>query len=168
MLQRDILEKRELYHRILSKVREILGDRLRAVIVFGSHVYLGGGNDIDLAVVIDGSLDPKSKLKLEYRVKKALEKAMPGNVFDVHAFNVEDFKENLEPGTALSGLALGYKLLYGEEAIEQLIIGFLEKLSREKYILHNKYGSWNLSFHAKVLYKLKQRQHEERVAEDKK
>jgi predicted nucleotidyltransferase len=156
-LQRGTLERKELYDRILSKVKEALDGRLEAVIVFGSSIYLGQGEDIDLIIVVNGSLSIRDKLELEYKLKRLLEKAIPGTIFDVHVFDREGFRENLKPGTVLSGLALGYRVIYGGEKVEPLIIEFLKQLSKEKYILHNRYGTWNLSLHAKILYKLKTR-----------
>ena len=99
----------------------------------------------------------KEKLKLEHKVRQVLQKAVRGKVFDVHIFSLEEFKENLQPGTLLSGLALGYEVIYGEEVVEPLILNFLRKLSNEKYVLHNKYGTWDLSFHAKITWKLRSR-----------
>ena len=154
-MQKNTLEKKELYNKITLKTKEILGENLKAIIVFGSTIYLGKGKDIDLIIIIDKEIDVKDKLKLEYKLKQILQKTIPNKIFDVHIFNLKEFKENLKPGTMLSGLALGYETIYGEQVIEPLILEFLQKLSREKYILHNKYGTWNLSFHAKITYRLK-------------
>ncbi len=156
-MQKNTLEKKELYNKITLKVKEIIGENLKAIIVFGSTIYLGKGKDIDLIIIIDKEINIRGKLELEYKLKQILQKIIPNKIFDIHVFNLKEFKENLQPGTMLSGLALGYEIIYGEQVVEPLILGFLKKLSREKYILHNKYGTWNLSFHAKITYKLKTR-----------
>ena len=134
-----------------------MGKNLRAVIVFGSTIYMGKGKDIDLIVVTDEEINMKDKLKLEYRLKQVLQRTVKDKIFDVHIFNLEEFKKNLQPGSMLSGLALGYEVIYGDQVVEPLILNFLKQLSRGKYILHNRYGTWDLSFHARIMYKLKLR-----------
>lgn len=153
----DILERKELYSKIVLRIKEILGGNLRAIIMFGSTIYMGGGKDIDLIVVTDEEIDLKNKLELEYRLKQVLQRTVKDKIFDVHIFNLEEFERNLQPGTMLSGLALGYEVIYGDQVVEPLILNFLKQLSRGKYILHNRYGTWDLSFHARITYKLKLR-----------
>ncbi len=154
---KDILGRRELYDEVKSRIKNVLGSNLVAIVVFGSTIYVGEGEDVDLVVVVNEEIDLKEKLKLEHKVRQVLQKAVRGKVFDVHIFSLEEFKENLQPGTLLSGLALGYEVIYGEEVVEPLILNFLRKLSNEKYVLHNKYGTWDLSFHAKITWKLRSR-----------
>lgn len=156
-MQRGTLRRRELYDKITLKTKEIIGGCLKAVIVFGSTIYLGKGKDVDIIIITDKEVSMKKKLKLEYEVKCALQREIPKFTFDVHVFSLEEFKENLRPGTPLSGLALGYETIWGEQVVEQLILNFLKRLSKERYILHNEYGAWNLGFHAQVTYKLKAR-----------
>ncbi len=152
---RGILSLRELYETIILRIKELLDQDLVGVIIFGSTVYLGRGRDIDLIVVVKKERDPRESLSLEYKLRRILEEEFKGLAFDVHVFSFKEFKENLKPGTFLSGLALGYEILHGEPLLEPLILEFLKELSREKYILHNKYGSWNLSHYAKITYNLK-------------
>lgn len=155
-----ILGGRELLDKVASKVKEIIRGDLKAIIVFGSMIYLGRGRDVDLIIVVGGENDVRSKLEMEHKLRRVLQKEIPGLVFDVHVFSLEEFKENLKPGTMLSGLALGYEVVEGGDVVEPLILNFLKELSREKYMLHNKYGSWNISFHAKITYKLRQRRYQ--------
>ncbi len=154
-MQKNILEKEELYNKIIIEAKKILGPSLKNIIVFGSYVYLGKGSDIDLIVIIDKEINLKDKLKLEHKLSYTLQNVYRNIIFDVHIFNLNEFKENLKPGTFLSGLALGYEIIYGDSTLNNIILSFLQKLSKEKYILHNKYGTWNLSFYAKITYKLK-------------
>jgi len=74
---------------------------------------------------------------------------------DPHVMDLEMFRENLVPGSFLSGLALGYEIVYDRIGVEKLILEFLEKLAKTKYVLHNEYGSWELSRHAYILLKRK-------------
>ena len=97
----------------MFKSKEILGENLKAIIVFGSTIYLGKGKDIDLIIIIDKEINIRGKLELEYKLKQILQKTIPNKIFDVHVFNLKEFKENLQPGTMLSGLALGYEIIYG-------------------------------------------------------
>ncbi len=128
---------------------------MKSIIVFGSTIYMGRGRDIDLIVIIDKLKGLAEKQELEYTLMIELMKKHKDLIFDVHVMDIELFRENLVPGTFLSGLALGYTILYDEINIEKQILDFLNKLSREKYILHNKYGSWDLSKHARIMLRLK-------------
>ncbi len=152
---RSTLGLRESYELVISKVKEVVGKDLVGILIFGSTIYLGSGEDVDLVVIISSELSLKDRFKVEYRVKKELERLFKSLIFDVHILSIEEFRNNLKPGSFLSGLALGYEVIYGKLVLEPLILDFLNELSKEKYILHNKYGTWNLSHHAKVLYKIK-------------
>jgi len=145
--------------RVLSKIvvflERFFGDKLLSIILFGSTVYMGFGRDIDLIVVVDEEIDLYSKFDTEYRLRSrlCLDYRLCG--VDIHVMDIDLFKENLKPSTFLSGLALGYKILYDRIGIEKQILDFMEKLVKEKYIIHNKYGSWNISFYAERILKRK-------------
>jgi len=156
-LRRITLEKRELYNLLTSIIGDFLVDRLKAIIVFGSMIYLGKGNDLDLLIIIDTLDTLKEKFNLESKISQILRREFPDYNFDVHIFSVEEFKDNLSPGSFLSGLALGYEVIYDKVNLESEILLFLERLSKDKYLLHNRYGTWNLGFHAKITYRLKRR-----------
>lgn len=132
-----------------------LKNALRGVIVFGSSVYFKSARDIDLIIIVDGSLSLKEKMKLELKLSRKLRKSLGGIFFDIHVMDLNMFKENLVPGSFLHGLALGYEVIYGNSKIKKLILNFLKEISNEKYMIHDKYGSWDLSFHAKRTYKRK-------------
>ncbi len=149
-MRRTILERGELYDALVRVVESVVKGRVLGVIVFGSTVYLGRGRDIDVLVVVEGDIDAKEKVRLELEVSRRLRKVFGGLVFDVHVMSLNDFRENLTPGSFLSGLALGYEVLVDRADIEDDILGFLERLANEKYILHNRYGDWNLSHYARV------------------
>jgi len=161
-LWRVILEREELYSRIVSVVRSFFGSELEAVIVFGSYIYMGGGRDIDLIIVVKEK-PTKNKIELEYKIKRLLEDSIPGAVFDIHILSIDEFRDNLSPGTVLAGLALGYEAIFGENLVEPLILDFLEKLTSERYVLHNRYGSWSIAHHAKLLLKIKKKHEEEKT-----
>ncbi len=93
-------------------------------------------------------------LSEEYLLAKSLERSIR-RPLDIHVFGMKGLRENLVPGSFLSGLALGYKVLYDEGGVEEMILSFLEKLSKTTYRLHNMYGSWSLGFHASVTLKAK-------------
>ncbi len=137
-----------MYEVLLSVSRKMFGDALCAVVVFGSSVYMGRGRDIDVLIVIDRDMDVKEKIGLELSFLKELRSTGMIPLVDVHILSLRDFEDNLVPGSFLSGLALGYRILLDVCGIEDRIIRFLERLSKEKYVLHNRYGSWNLSFYA--------------------
>ena len=154
-MQNPILGRRGFYEEIARAVAEALDKRVLGVIVFGSTVYIGVGVDIDVLVIVDGDVDLKKKFKLEHELSRRLSRVFKNRIFDVHVMSIGEFRENLEPGSFLSGLALGYQVIIDKAGVEEQILEYLKRLSREKYVLHNKYGDWNLSFYAKVLYKLK-------------
>jgi len=57
------------------------------------------------------------------------------------------------PGSFLSGLALGYEVIYDKSQgrIHELIMKMLEELSESEHILVKRYGEWSLHIHAKHL-----------------
>ena len=156
-MRRITLGKRELFNLLTSLIGDFLKDRLKAIVVFGSMIYLGRGNDLDLIIVIDSLDTLKEKFNLESKISQILHREFPDYNFDIHVFSVEEFKGNLSPGSFLSGLALGYEVIYDKVDLESEILFFLKRLSEEKYLLHNKYGTWNLSFYAKITYRLKRK-----------
>ncbi len=154
-MPRSTLSRREFYERIAEAVKRVLGDSVLGIILFGSYIYMGRGRDIDLVIVVREEVSARKRFDLELAVSRELRKIARDTVFDVHILSMEDFKRNLTPGTFLSGLALGYEILLDKADINNEILKFLQKLASEKYILHNRHGTWNLSHHARVLLKLK-------------
>lgn len=153
-MRRGILERKELYDNIVRVLRESVRYDVLAIIVFGSSIYFGRGKDIDIIVVVSERLSYRDKIELEYKIRSFFLRR--GIVLDVHVLDIFMFKENLRPGTFLCGLALGYEIIYAKDSIvEDKILCFLKKLSEEKYVFHNKYGTWNLTHHARITYKRK-------------
>ena len=87
--------------------------------------------------------------------RKYLETLVGDSVADVRILSVSEFR--LKPGSPLLGLVLGYDVLYGGSVLEPLILNFLKELLRDKYVLHNEYGTWNLSHYARITYNLRVR-----------
>ncbi|HDN75901.1 MAG TPA: hypothetical protein ENG05_02095, partial [Acidilobales archaeon] len=67
---KDILGRRELYDEVKSRIKNVLGSNLVAIVVFGSTIYVGEGEDVDLVVVVNEEIDLKEKLKLEHKVRQ--------------------------------------------------------------------------------------------------
>ncbi len=149
------LERKGFYKEIARALEDYLGESIVGALIFGSTVYAGSGRDIDILVIVDEDLDVKSKIRLEHSISRKLSSFFKNSIFDVHVMSTGEFRENLKPGSFLSGLALGYQVLIDKAGIEEYVLEFLKTLSREKLVLHNKYGSWDLSFHASVLYNIK-------------
>ncbi len=127
-----------------------LRDRPLGIIVFGSMFYMGGGGDLDLLVILERVEGPlKKRFEDESSISREIFREL-GVLADVHIFDLEGLRENLAPGTFLSGLALGYELICGEAMVEELILAFLERLAEERYIFHNRYGRWDLAMHARL------------------
>ena len=137
--------------KISSLVKTIRSDVI-AIILFGSTVYMGRGRDLDVIVIVENYFKDPINDSIELRTK--LNKMLKYNpIVDVHVFTIEDFKSNLTPGSFLSGLALGYEIIYDRSRghIHELIMKMLEELSRSEHILVNRYGEWSLHVHAKHL-----------------
>ncbi len=141
---------------IVKIIREVLGDRLRAIIVFGSTVYLGSGRDVDMLVVTNSDIDEKLRTRFSSTICAEIIRRLKITP-NICIMSYTEFLENLAPGTFLSGLALGYIILYGDGEIESFIMKFLERLSKEQAVLHNRYGSWNLSYYARIQVSRKHR-----------
>ncbi len=149
-MQGGIFRRRELYEELKQFVLKALGERVLAIILFGSYIYWGTARDIDLLVIVEGSMTPREKVLLEYEISSQARKLdLP--FLDVHVLSMRDFRENLTPGTFLSGLALGYHVVLDKVDIESLILSFLEELSEDTYIFYNRHGKWNLSRMAVIL-----------------
>mgnify|MGYP000144322808 CR=1 FL=1 len=145
--------KKEFCDKVVDTITGFLGERVLAVILFGS------GRDIDLLVVVKDRIRIKEKLGIEYRITSILHKKFRDLEFDVHIFDYEAFLENLIPNSFLAGLALGYIVLLDKYGIEEKILEFLKRLSREKRVLINRYGEWNLSHYARITLNLKEKQY---------
>lgn len=156
-MQKGTLRIKESYEKIRKIIEDLLGKHVLGIVLFGSTIYMGKGHDIDIIIVVERDLNEKEKLDLEAEISRRLFRSMSGTVFDVHIMSLRDFENNLVPGSFLSGLALGYEILLDKVGIEDRIIKFLEDLSNTRYVLHNEYGEWNLSHHARVTLSIKRR-----------
>jgi len=133
-----------LEEKIFSLVKTMRSD-ITAIILFGSTVYMGRGRDLDIIVVVENYLKDPINDSIDLRTK--LNKILKYNpIVDVHVFTIEDFKSNLISGSFLSGLALGYEVIYdrSQGRIHELIMKMLEELSKSEHILVNRYGEWSL------------------------
>jgi len=142
-LLRNTLKKR-----VLSTIISARNDVI-SIILFGSTIYMGRGKDLDIIVIVEKYIKDQvnDSIDLRLRVNKELRYKI---VVDIHVFTINDFKNNLKPGTFLSGIALGYEVLYDKSngLINKLIENMLELLSRDKYTLVNRYGKWQLNIRA--------------------
>jgi len=142
--------------RVLSEVaawcRE-KGFELKALVLFGSAVYNSvKARDIDL-LVVDKLENPGKALlhaaELAARLRRAL-----GKPFDVVLLDTESLRENAQPGTVVSGLALGFKVLYDAVGFSKLVEEMLRSLTTTDY-RYFKEGRWiDLSIAARVKMKL--------------
>ncbi len=143
---------------MLSKILGFRSDVL-AVIFFGSCIYRGFGRDLDIIVVVkDYRVDSfRDSRQLRMYLDKSLEYRV---LTDVHVLSEKDFIGNLVPGTFLSGLALGYRIVYSRiDYLEEKILEMLEELAKTDYTLINRYGEWRLEHHAKIRLKQIKRKH---------
>ena len=135
-MREHILEREEFYKLLLDVVKDLLGRDLLSVIVFGSTVYMGGGRDVDVLVVVEDDIGMREKREVEYSIWRRLCRKHRVCDVDLHVLSFRDFILNLEVASFLSGLALGYVVIFDAIGVEKYILEFLNRLSREKYILH--------------------------------
>jgi predicted nucleotidyltransferase len=145
--------------RINQALSEVLADRLKSIILFGSSMYMGHGGDVDILVVIDRLEGLEEKISLEEKIIEYLNRLFDYRiVFDVHVLDTGGLDKNMEVGSFLSGLALGYKIIHDKLDIEEKILRMLEKLTEQRYIYFNRYGEWNISKIAKITLSIKKRE----------
>ncbi len=154
-MSRSIFDREELYDSIVNITLETLGDSVLAVVLFGSSVYLGRGEDIDVLIVVNQELNVKQKLRIEHEITSKLQSRYRNITFDVHIVHIQDLQDNIKGGF-LAGLALGYKILLDKCSIEDKILRGLEEIAKlDKLVLVNEYGRWNISHYARILLKKK-------------
>ncbi|MEM2069414.1 MAG: hypothetical protein QXY32_06770 [Nitrososphaerota archaeon] len=146
--------------RIIRMLETLLGTRLVSIILFGSSIYIGRGRDVDILILIDSISGLDEKMDLEEKVKMLLNRSFNYEVvFDAHILDLEQFNENLKIGSFLSGLSLGYQVIYDKNNVEEKIVEMLKTLSKSRYIMVNKYGRWNLSKIAEIKLRIKEKNH---------
>lgn len=122
------------------------GKRLKSLAIFGSSIYNPmRARDVDLLIVIDEIADALEKSSLELDIIKALKRLHPRALFDVLVFDEVSFKENLRPGAVLSGLVIGYEIIYDELGLNNLVEDLVRDVARGEYIVQKGERRINLS-----------------------
>jgi len=123
------------------------------VVLFGSYVYkYREARDIDIIVVVNELKDLEEKMRLEVRLTHVLRSALAIPV-DIIVFDLDSLKENLRPGTVLSGLVLGFRVLYDAVGFTRYFKELVKGLAQDDYVLYKK-RALRLSRLAKVMLKL--------------
>ena len=130
-----------MFYKIVERILEELKDDVLAIILFGSYARFGKGNDIDLVVITKHKFPISKKEEIERKLVSNLNKEFNYKyLFDVHIFDIEGFKKNLKPPNFLSGIFLGYKVLYDKVNVQKIIESM--KKYAKGYTLVDKYGVW--------------------------
>ena len=139
---------------IVKRVVESYGKTLKALVLFGSYVYNPlKSRDIDILLIVDKLVNAKEKLAIEVEVARNV-KALCRKPVDVIVFDIDMLKENAEPGGIVSGLVIGYKILYDDIGMQKIVEGVVDKISREEsYIIIKNNRRIDLSAIAKHLKK---------------
>lgn len=111
--------------------------------------------DLDLLVVVDKLTDAKEKHELEVEILRSLKQVKLGKPIDVLVLDVEMFKENAKPGGVVSGIILGYKPLYDELGLSNIVKKIINEVSEEKdYVIIKKNRKTNIYLIAKSKKKI--------------
>lgn len=127
-----------------------LDRRVLAIILFGSYIYsLRNSRDIDVVLIVDSLADLRDKITLEAEIARSLSRECKRKV-DIQVFDLESFRENLTIGTLLSGLILGYRIVYDEVGVGESIREFIKAASKEPEYTYVKRKKWKLTAIARV------------------
>lgn len=136
---------------MLYRVRSVVkghGKVLKALVVFGSSVYNPTrSRDLDLLIVVDSLSNVKEKQLLEHEVSRSLKSAGLRKPVDIVVLDVEALKENANPGSVVSGLVLGYKVVHDEIGVPGIVRKILCDISKEEGYTVFKSGK-KLNLHA--------------------
>jgi hypothetical protein len=109
--------------------------------------------DLDLLVIVDRLGGPREKARLEYELSRILHRE--GIPADVVVLDPGSLRENAAPGTFLSGLVMGYKILLDEGlGLDGLLKELTEELARSGYEYWKGGRRWRLSALARVKRRL--------------
>lgn len=124
---------------MLYRVTEVLksfNKVLKALVIFGSSTFSKSPNDLDLLVVIDELGSVSEKFELELSISKSLRDLRSSKPFDIIVLDVKSLEENVVPGSFLTGLILGYKVIYDDLGFKYLIKDIVKRLvSTDDFIL---------------------------------
>ena len=146
-MQRGFFAREELLELVSRVARDVLGDNLVGIVVFGSSIYMGRGRDIDVLVVVREASSPKQVVSWELGILQGLREVLKRVALDIHIVTLDDLRSG---AGFVAGLALGYRIALDLGGVEQAIREALEKISREGPVLHNRYGSWDLRLFAEI------------------
>lgn len=139
-----------MWDKCLKIIKKFFGKNLLGVIFFGSSVY-GKGRDFDFIVIIKKKLTVSKLLKINRKLSSSLSKSFNySKIFDVHVFDLENFKKNLESGTFISGIAIGYKIIFDKIGLEKILVENFEKLKKLNYEIFVGNRKVNLSKFAEI------------------
>lgn len=132
---------------MLSKVFEVakrFGKKVLSILVFGSYVYSPRrSRDIDLLVVVDRLGDIREKISIEIGILRELRREIRKPI-DIVVLDLDSLRENLAVGTFLSGLVIGYRVIYDSIGIDKMLGELFKELAGDNYI-YTKKRRWNLS-----------------------
>ncbi len=132
-----------MFFKVVKIILENLPETL-SIILFGSYARFGKGNDIYIAVIIRKNINLKEKEEIERKLMKILDKEFEYKFsFDVHVLSLKIFEKKVEPPRFLSGIFLGYEILYGKINIKKIIEEKRRKLKCE-YTYVDKFGTWKI------------------------
>lgn len=130
----------------------VFGKKMKAVIIFGSSIYNPlKSRDIDILVVVDRIGDIKEKQLLELEIAKRLRPIYMNKPVDIVVMDTDMLKDNARAGTVVAGLIAGYRSLYDEINIENIVEKLLEEVAEAgEYIVFKNGKRLNLGSIAKA------------------
>lgn len=143
-----------MWNKCLNIIKNFFGKDLLGVIFFGSSVY-GRGRDFDLIVIVKKNIPVHQLLKINKNISSLLSKSFNySKIFDVHVFDLKNFEKNLESGSFVSGISLGYKILFDKAGLEEILARSFKKLKDLNYEIIIGNRRINLSKFAEIRYSL--------------
>lgn len=158
---------KELFDLVARIAREVLGDNLVGIVVFGSAVYMGRGRDVDLLIVVRNVSGPRHVIDLELEIRrrllKALRRDLERTVLDIHIVTLDDLKTG---AGFVAGLALGHRVVLDLGGLRDAIREALKRVAEEGPTLRNRYGLWDLGLFARIALKRSEECSQRREADE--
>ena len=150
----DLVAVQKLLDQVLDELQRLYGDKLLAVVLFGSTIYSPHmAHDVDLVVVVKEHISDNLLQEHVEVTRRLLERTGYDKSLDVHVLTLDELRECMKAGTFLAGLALGFRVLYDRCGIRKIICDFLRELADYTHpvVLVNRHGIFDLRVFSRAM-----------------